>query len=251
MSTAIIATMNAAIHTKGFKAFTITSSSMDWFDAAVLSRREVAGTVHLLLDVPEEVKASFVAPGQYLMVKSGALHGPFAPASAPQARGPLELLFKPGTGLTDALDALEPGAKVQVSKASGVGFPLHAARGRPLLLIASGTGQAPMRSVIDAVRAERETYGPVTLLLGVRDAEHLAFEDDQAAWARDRIEVHVTLSQAGAGWTGRKGWVQLHLPAAPLKDTVAFVVGQRAMVEEVVRELQSRGLAREQIFLNV
>src|SRR5215510_3163226 len=97
ISTRVRASRNAAIHAKGFNGFTISTRAMNWFEATVSSRREVAGTVHLELEVPREVKASFVAPGQYLMLKVGKVAGPFAPASAPGTQGPLELLFKPGT----------------------------------------------------------------------------------------------------------------------------------------------------------
>lgn len=224
---------------------------MVWFDATVLARREVAGTVHVELEVPEAVRASFQRPGQYLLVKVGELSGPFAPASAPGEAGPLELLFKRGTPLTDALSALPSGATVEVSRVSGVGFPLDAARGKALLLVASGTGQAPMRSVIESVRRHRRDYGRVTLLLGVRDSEHLAFATEQHAWEEDGIELHVTLSQGDAAWQGRKGRVQLHLPAGDLSGTVAFLVGQREMVAEVGAELERRGLPPKQIFLNV
>jgi len=224
---------------------------MDWFDASVLARREVAGTVHVELELPPPVKASFQRPGQYLLVQVGSIHGPFAPASAPGELGPLELLFKPGTPLTDALGRLDAGATVKVSLASGAGFPLAEAKGKALLLVASGTGQAPMRSVIESVRRHRADYGPVTLLLGVRDSEHLAFADEQHAWERDGIELHVTLSRGEPEWQGRKGRVQLHLPAGDLSGTVAFLVGQREMVAEVVAELERRGLPRKQIFLNV
>ncbi|MBK7864580.1 MAG: NAD-binding oxidoreductase [Archangiaceae bacterium] len=224
---------------------------MVWFDAKLLTRREVAGTVHAELQVPAPVRASFVAPGQYVLVKTGALQGPFAPASAPGVEGPLELLFKPGTPLTDALEALPVGATLQVTAATGPGFPLEVAKGKRLLLIASGTGQAPMRSVIEAVRVDRGAYRSVTLLLGVRDRDHLAFESDEPAWLRDGIEVHVTLSRGDSSWAGRKGRVQLHLPEGPLADTVAFLVGQREMVAEVVEQLQARGVPRAQIFLNL
>lgn len=224
---------------------------MDWFDATVVSRREVAGTVHIELQVPERVRSSFTAPGQYLMLKVDDLAGPFAPASAPEARGPLDLLFKPGTPLTDALAKLPAGAKVQASIASGPGFPLAAAEGKALLLVASGTGQAPMCSVIEAVRAHRDRYRGVTLLLGVRDAEHVAFEDLLDDWAKDGIDVHVTASQGGPEWTGRSGRVQAHLPAGDLGGTVAFVVGQREMVDDVLKQLQHRGMPRSQIFLNL
>ncbi len=224
---------------------------MDWFDATVIARRVVAGTVHVELEVPDAVKASFQRPGQYLLVKAGEASGPFAPASAPGESGPLELLFKPGTPLTDRLASLGVSATLQVSKASGAGFPLSEAKGRPLLLVAVGTGQAPMRSVIESVRRHRAEYGAVTLLLGVRDSEHLAFSDEQHAWERDGIEVHVTLSRGAAEWKGRKGRVQLHLPSGDLSKTVAFLVGQREMVAEVAAELDRRGLPVKQIFLNV
>jgi NAD(P)H-flavin reductase len=222
---------------------------MDWFEATLVSRRVVAGTVQV--DVPETVKASFTAPGQYLMVRVADVHGPFAPASAPRTAGPLELLFKPGTPLTDALERLPQGGRLQVSQAGGSGFPLEKAKGRPLLLVAVGTGQAPMRSVIESIRRDRAAFGPVTLLLGVRDADHLAFSSDEAAWAKDGIVVHVTLTAGGAAWKGRIGRVQLHLPNGDLRETIAFIVGQRAMVEDVVTELHRRGMPRGHIFLNV
>jgi NAD(P)H-flavin reductase len=251
MSTALNANMNAAIQAKGLNGATITNPGMVWFDATVVTRREVAGTVHLEIDVPHEVKASFDHPGQYLHLKVGEVHGPFAPATAPKGHGPLEVLFKPGTPLTDLLEKIPAGATLQASTASGAGFPLEAAKGRPLLLIASGTGQAPMRSVIDSVRRHRAEYGPVTLLLGLRDIEHLAFPGDEAAWQAEGVDVHLTLSRGGDGWKGRTGRVQLHLPHGDLSRTIAFVVGQRAMVAEVVDELVKRGMPREQIFLNV
>jgi NAD(P)H-flavin reductase len=108
-----------------------------------------------------------------------------------------------------------------------------------------------MRSVVECVRRHRADYGPVTLLLGVRDHDHLAFADELPAWERDQIDVHVTLSQGDAAWQGRKGRVQLHLPSGDLSNTVAFLVGQREMVADVIAELQRRGLPREQVFLNI
>jgi sulfhydrogenase subunit gamma (sulfur reductase) len=224
---------------------------MDWFDAIIESRQSISGAVRLFLGVGAEVRASFTAPGQYLHLKVGHAHGPFAPASAPFSEGPLELLFKTGTPLTDGLEALAVGQTLQVTRAEGHGFPLEKAKGHPLLLVASGTGQAPMRSVVESIRADRRAYGPVTLLLGVRSYEHLAYTSEHPAWEADGIDVHVTLSQGPASWKGRTGWVQRHLPHGHLEDTVAFLVGQKAMVEEVRAALAGRGLPRGRVFLNV
>ena len=224
---------------------------MDWFDATVSGRHKVAGGVRLFLEVPAAVRASFTAPGQYLHLKVGTAHGPFALASAKGAQGPLELLVKDGTPLTDAIGALPKGATAQVSEATGHGFPLECALAKPLLLVASGTGQAPMRSVIESIRRERKAFGKVTLLLGVRSSEHLAYADEHPGWEADGIEVHVTLSQGHAAWKGRTGWVQLHLPMSGLEQTVSFIVGQKAMTDDVTTALTQRGLPKDRVFLNV
>jgi NAD(P)H-flavin reductase len=224
---------------------------MDWFDANVQSRGRAGSAIRLFIDAPLAVRESFTAPGQYVHLQVGQTRAPFAPASAPGAKGPLELLFKPSTPLGDALAVLEPGAALKMSKMTGPGFPLEKAKGHRLLLIASGTGQAPMRSVIESARLNRAAYGPITLLLGVRAPEDLAFEPQHEHWQADGIDVHVTLSQGATGWTGRTGWVQSHLPTSGLKESVAFIVGQKAMVDTVTAALIERGLPQSHVFLNV
>jgi sulfhydrogenase subunit gamma (sulfur reductase) len=224
---------------------------MDWFTATVEARLEVAGAVRLFLEVPDPVRASFTEPGQYLNAKAGTAHGPFALACAPNEQGPLEIFFKRGHPLTDALADLSVGSHLQVTRAEGQGFPLERARGLDLLLVGSGTGQAPLRSVVQSVRRDRKRFGKVTLLLGVRSTEHLAYTSEHPLWEADGVDVHVTLSQSPATWSGRTGWVQQHLPSGDLIRTVAFLVGQKAMTDDVTAALRQRGLPAEQIFLNV
>src|SRR4051812_42428278 len=106
ISTARSSVRKAPIHKKGFTKFHYNQCSlMDWFDASVSSRSERAAVVSLQLEAPPQVRSSFVAPGQYIHLKVGDLQGPFAPASAP-GRAPIDMLFKRGTPLTDALAAV-------------------------------------------------------------------------------------------------------------------------------------------------
>ena len=75
--------------------------------------------------------------------------------------------------------------------------------------------------------------------------ESLALE---AQWPHFRFVP--TLSRPGAAWTGLTGYVQTHLGGVHLSTALAFLCGQKAMVEAVKKALAEKGVAPESIFLN-
>jgi NAD(P)H-flavin reductase len=101
-------------------------------------------------------------------------------------------------------------------------------------------------------RWERDAYGRVTLYFGARTPGAFAYMRDFAAWEQSRIHVVPTVSQPGAsGWQGLTGYVQAHLGEEPLAPgTLAFVCGQREMVQGVIQTLRARGLPSSAISLN-
>jgi sulfhydrogenase subunit gamma (sulfur reductase) len=226
---------------------------MEWYRGAVASVRPAAtGSFHLELDVPGEVAASYAIPGQFVRLKPGAAQpGMFALAHAPGAKNlRFEFLVKRGTPIADELSAMKPGDALEVSAAQGKGFPVERARGQNLLLVATGTGLAPMRAIIDHVRRERPAWNKVTLLFGAFTPAHFPFADEFPRWEADRIEVRKIISELTPGWTGEVGFVQRLLEKVPLDDTEAMLVGQREMVAEVRAILTSRGLSTDHVHLN-
>jgi NAD(P)H-flavin reductase len=178
--------------------------------------------------------------------------GFFAIASAPGAHGTaLELLVKGGAPLADALVALPIGSTVKLTQAQGKGFPLEEAKGRRVLLFATGSGISPLRSLIETMRRDRAAYGDVTLYFGVRTPDAFAYLDELDGWMRDRIHVVRTVSRPGtSGWDGLQGYVQAHVPDEPLSGAVAFLCGLKGMVQGVTEVLLRQGLPKERIFLN-
>ncbi len=162
------------------------------------------------------------------------------------------LLVKEGSALPNALVHLPLGSRVEVSRPEGRGFPLEQVRGNDLLLFATGSGISPIRSVIESIRQQREAYGRVTLYFGARTPGAFAYLRDFETWESARIRVVPTVSQPGAsGWQGLTGYVQAHLAEEPVPPgTIAFVCGQREMVEGVVKALKARGLAQGAIHQN-
>jgi NAD(P)H-flavin reductase len=136
----------------------------------------------------------------------------------------------------------------------GGGFPLETARGKEVLLFATGSGISSIRSVIESVRRERAAYGEVTLYFGVRTPNAFAYANEFRHWEEAGIRVLRTVSQPGASdWQGLTGYVQAHVAeehALGADGAVAFVCGQSTMVQGVMQALAQRGLPRERIFLN-
>jgi NAD(P)H-flavin reductase len=227
----------------------------DWHPttvAAVLPAAE--GLTELVLDIGgTPLVGTHRTPGQYVRLALPEVgEGMFAIASAPEPFSTRwEFLLKGGGPLADALMRLEPGAEVRSTRPEGRGFPLVLARGKDLVLFATGSGISPIRSVIESIRAERSAYGRVTLFFGARTPQAFAYEDELHQWEAAGIRVVRTVSQPGAsGWQGLTGYVQAHLGEESVEGALAFVCGQSGMVQGVMDALRTRGLPREAIHLN-
>ncbi len=222
-----------------------------WSRATITHNDVVTPGLHrLTLSVTEEVAKAFQAPGQYHRVRiaSGQV-AVFAIASAPGS-SVFEYLVRTVGEVAEAWTALAPGAHVEVEQPQGPGFPVHLARGRRLIVIGTGTGYAPLRSVLQAIRGQRAHFGPVHGLYGANDPADLAWADEFAPLAVENIHITPTVSRTGPGWTGAIGRVQQLVETLPTDDAVAFLCGQAEMVAEVTRLLAARGLPPERVFLN-
>ena len=91
-------------------------------------------------------------------------------------------------------------------------FTRPAIGGPPSLMIATGTGVVPMRSMIRASIASGASE-PLWLLLGVRHEADRLYADEFSALAESRkhVRFEVTLSQPRDDWAGRRGYVQEHV----------------------------------------
>jgi ferredoxin-NADP reductase len=84
----------------------------------------------------------------------------------------------------------------------------------PAIFVGTGTGVTPLRSMIRDALA-RGDRSPLRLVFGVRtEADRLYREELEAlAAAHENLSFCYTLSRAGAGWTGKTGYVQTHVEA--------------------------------------
>ena len=113
---------------------------------------------------------------------------------------------------SEVLHTLQEGASLRAIGPHGL-FTREAEDPAPSLFVATGTGVAPFRSMIDAALAAG-SKAPLWLLFGCRHEEDILYRDEFETMARElpNVRYEVTLSRPGTGWTGRSGYVQAHVP---------------------------------------
>lgn len=198
-------------------------------------------------------------PGQWVSLKfqrasaGDVLARSYSIASAPRADGTFDIAVTrvdDGPGST-FLHAMRPGDVIQAAEPTGF-FTLPERLDRPLLLVGTGTGVAPMRAMIQGLDGAVGAP-PVTLLFGVRHREDILYADEfEALAARSPRSFHFepTLSRPDDAWRGRTGYVQRHLAAllAAAPDAAAYVCGLNAMVRDARKVLrETLGLPRERV----
>jgi NAD(P)H-flavin reductase len=194
-------------------------------------------------------------PGQFSMVwVFGVGELPISISGDPAERSRLVYTVRSVGQATQALVSREAGQAVGVRGPFGRGWPVDAARGRDVIVVAGGIGLAPLRPVIYHVLRNRQEYGRLVVLYGARSPRDLLYRKELAGWARQReTQVLVTVDYGGPNWRGHAGVVTTLLKYARLQParSLAMVCGPEIMMRFVTRELESRGLARDDIHLSV
>lgn len=126
----------------------------------------------------------------------------------------------------------------------------------PSLFVATGTGVTPLRSMMRAATLADHTL-PMWLVFGVRHESDMIYRDEFDELARTHANVRFipTLSRGSDAWTGRRGYVQTHIPELwnelanlGLGAPHVYICGLKRMVS-TVRDLVRKDLnaAREQV----
>jgi NAD(P)H-flavin reductase len=156
--------------------------------------------------------------------------------------------------VTKAMYQLKRGDQIGVRGPYGSHWPIAAAAGNDVVLVAGGLGLAPLRPALYQLLAHREQYGKVVLLYGTRTPADMLYRHELAHWrARFDVEVLITVDRAIRQWRGEVGVVTRLIPRAPFdpRNTVALVCGPEVMMRHTIQELQRRGVEPERIYLSL
>jgi CDP-4-dehydro-6-deoxyglucose reductase, E3 len=201
--------------------------------------------IKVILRLPPNTIFNFI-PGQYIdVIGPGGIRRSYSLANAPKADNSLELHIR----------AVENGAMSQYwfnqSTVNDL-LRLHGPQGtfflrniakRDLIFLATGTGFAPVKAMLEALPrlAADQQPASITVMWGARHEHDLYFD---AAGLQGNQKCIPVLSRAEATWQGERGYVQevLLRHILDLRNASVYACGSVGMIHSAKQVLADAGL---------
>ena len=211
--------------------------------------------LHLRLPMNENL---MFAAGQFVdfQLDGGATRS-YSIANAPSSEGVIDLELHvrhtPGGLFTDRVfSTLKAGELLRLRAPLGT-FYLREESAKPIVLLASGTGFAPIKAMV-AYALRRKIARPIALYWGARRRADLYMDDVARGWAAQAALTYVpVLSDAAPedGWSGRAGFVHCAVmhDFPDLSGHQVYACGAPAMVEAARADFTREcGLPEDEFF---
>ncbi|MBI1223570.1 MAG: oxidoreductase [Bacteroidetes bacterium] len=226
----------------------------EFFDCEVLSIQQLSPTVrHFRLCYP--MSSTFQA-GQFVMldlpIEADFSTRSYSIASEPNSEGIIELcivLKEDGAGTRYIFDSIKTGDKLKVSEPQGKFVIADEEKG--LVMICTGTGVAPFRSMIrDLVTKHGSLPHPVYLIFGNRFKQDILYAAEWKALMETDSNFHfIPVLSRDTDWEGARGYVHaFYMPVAlENKEYHYYLCGWTSMVREAKNKLKELGYSRKQL----
>ncbi|MEV1287920.1 FAD-binding oxidoreductase [Micromonospora sp. NPDC049679] len=227
-----------------------------WWPAEVVGHQRPATGIAILTVRPEP-RLPF-RPGQAIPLHTERRPGQwrwYSPANAPRPDETIELHVRAVDGgqVSGALvHDVRPGEIVRLGPAAGRGLTLDGPPRRDLLLIAGGTGLAPLRALVEQLAAGNPADRRITLVVGARTLDELydSITLDALQRAHPWLTMLVAFSDDAFVRTRERGTATwMALTRGRWDDHDVYVCGPEAMVADARARLTAAGVPADQVYL--
>ena len=221
-------------------------------------KRVADDVIVMRLKLPANERLQFIA-GQYIefLLPEGKRRA-FSLANAPHQDDLLELHLRliPGGEFTKLVFTTMKERDILRFEGPLGSFCLHEDSDRPIIMVAGGTGFAPIKALIEHALHSRITR-PMAIYWGAKNRAGLYMTELPERWAAEHAHIRYVpvLSEPNAAdaWNGRTGLIH----EAVLEDVADFspyqvyACGAPVMVEAALRDFTARGLPADQFFADI
>ncbi len=207
------------------------------------------------LKLPTNERMQFLA-GQYIeFLLADGKRRAFSLASPPHADDLLELHVRhvPGGNFTDHVFHKMKVKDIMRIEGPLGSFFLREESAKPILLVAGGTGFAPLKGLVEHA-LHIGIQRPMQFYWGAKNRAGLYMNALAEKWAAENgISYTPVLSEPDADWTGRTGLVHEAVLAdhPDLSAYQAYVCGAPVMCEAALKDFTARGLPKDEFFADV
>ncbi len=228
---------------------------MEKFKVRVVNLVWDTPTVYLLRLERTDGKPLEFIPGQWVLARiendGSDVRRAYSIASPPHEKDNFELCIKriEGGEMSPVLAEMNEGDVFDCAGPYGK-FVLINPLETDIQFVATGTGIAPFRSMIDTI-FHYGTDVNISLFFGVRKEEQVIYDDHFYALAEmhDNFEFIPTLSRPSPAWKGERGYVQLLVKERVdgYRGEEIYLCGIPEMVDEVKGMFLAMGAPKERV----
>ena len=214
-------------------------------------QRLSADVIEVILRMPPTRTLEYLA-GQYIeVIGKDGLRRSYSIANAPQQDGQISLhIRKVASGQMSRYWYGEARINDLLRMEGPLGtFSLRSNAQSQLILLATGTGIAPIKALLEqlATNPEQNTYANIRLYWGGRTEHDIYWKPDFPSLA---VNFTPVLSRANSDWRGGIGYVQQVIldDGVNLDDAVIYACGSEAMIHSAQELLVQHGLSRKNFY---
>ncbi|HGS5167209.1 anaerobic sulfite reductase subunit AsrB [Vibrio harveyi] len=166
--------------------------------------------------------------------------------------GYVDLLIRNVGKVTSELFQLNASDRVMMRGAMGNGYPMEEYQDKHLIVVAGGTGVAPVKGLINYFHNNPSDVKKMSLILGFKNQDAVLYKNDLLNWSYSN-HVITTLDDGGDEHFYESGLVTEHISKLDLSDKEnirVIVVGPPIMIKFVVQDFLSRGIQEDQIWVD-
>ena len=192
-----------------------------------------------------------VLPGQFYEI-SIPKYGESPISVSGTGKGYIDFTIRKVGKVTDEIFSYKVGDKFFLRGPYGNGFDISLYEDREIVVVAGGSGLAPVRGIMDYYYDNFEKCKSFKLIVGFKSPKDILFKDDLKRWS-EKLDVIVPVDGAEEGYEGHIGLVTKYIPSLEIKniDNVsAIVVGPPMMMKFTVGEFLKRNLYEKNIWVS-
>jgi ferredoxin-NADP reductase len=217
---------------------------------------ETSDTRRFWIEVPELASFDFT-PGQFVTLdlpiheKVNKRWRSYSIASWPDGTNVFELVIvldKLGAGTNYIFNEINVGSGFTLRGPQGV-FTLKEPIEKDLILVCTGTGIAPFRSMVHHIKNTAIPHKDIYLIFGCRTKDTLLYYNELTALQNDLPGFHYLPTLSREQWEGRSGYVHpvYEEICADRKEASFFLCGWKGMIDEAKKRIADMGYDKKAI----
>lgn len=219
--------------------------------------QETYNTRRFVIQIPELEKFDFI-PGQFITFDLPIADKPnkrvrsYSIASWPDGTNVLELvivLLEGGLGTTYLFNKVEVGSELTLRGAQGVFTLDDDDLAKDIIMICTGTGIAPFRSMTHHIKNHNIPHKNIYLIYGTRKQIDLLYYEEMKKLDQEMENFHYIPTLSREQWEGRSGYVHpIYEELCANKQPVSFLLcGWKNMLDEAKQRILALGYDRKSI----